>query len=205
VTTALDGVSDEDLLRRFQKGDARAFEALLARYERPIYNFILRSVREKDRAADLVQDVFLRVVQRSDQFKGNAKFSTWLYTIARNLCIDHSRKMVFRRHKSLDAPLRDEEGSAAMVDRVPSKTPRADRDTIAKRLQGEIAAAVETLPEEQKEVFLMRQVQHLPFKEIAAIVGVSENTIKSRMRYALQRLQEALEEYRDYAEELSRG
>lgn len=197
----LEETSDEDLLGLFNQGDARAFEVLLSRYERPIYNFVLRSVRDRDRAHDLVQDVFLKVVQRANQFKGDSKLSTWLYTIARNLCIDHSRKMVFRRHRSLDAPVREDEGGT-MLDRVEGKELGADRGTISAELQTLIAGAVEDLPDDQREVFLMRQVQGLPFKEIAKVVGVPENTVKSRMRYALERLQEALSEYQDYVKEL---
>lgn len=197
----LEETSDEDLLGLFNQGDARAFEVLLSRYERPIYNFVLRSVRDRDRAHDLVQDVFLKVVQRASQFKGDSKLSTWLYTIARNLCIDHSRKMVFRRHRSLDAPVREDEGGT-MLDRVEGKELGADRGTISNELQTLIAGAVEDLPDDQREVFLMRQVQGLPFKEIAKVVGVPENTVKSRMRYALERLQEALSEYQDYVKEL---
>lgn len=196
--------SDEELLRRFNEGDAEAFESLMRRYERPLYNFILRSVRRRDRADELLQDVFMKVVQRSGDFKGNSKLSTWIYTIARNLCIDHSRKMVFRRHKSLDAPGRtdDAEEGPTLLDRTAADSPDVDRAAIARDLQERIAAAVEELPEEQKEVFLMRQVQGLPFKEIAEVVGVPENTVKSRMRYALERLQRALSEYRDYVREL---
>lgn len=194
--------TDEALLGRFQAGEAEAFEVLLGRYERPLYNFILRSVRDPERAADLVQEVFLRVIQRSEQFQGQSKLSTWLYSIARNLCIDHGRRMVFRRHRSLDAPTSAEEGARTLGDQVAAATPEADRDAIARRLREEIALAVEALPDEQRDVFLMRQVQGLPFKEIADIVGVPENTVKSRMRYALERLQEALAEYADYLEDL---
>jgi RNA polymerase sigma-70 factor (ECF subfamily) len=203
VRAELGSLSDEDLLVRFNDGDAAAFEVLLERYRRPLFNFVLRSVRQHDRAEELLQDVFLRVVQRSEDFKGQSKFSTWLYTIARNLCIDHSRKMQFRRHKSLDAPTRGkEEEGPSLLERVAGRDLGADRETIGKELQEKIAAAIETLPHEQREVFLMRQVSCLPFKEIADIVGVPENTVKSRMRYALERLQEALAEYRDYAFQL---
>lgn len=196
--------SDEELLRRFNEGDPDAFEALVRRYERPLYNFILRSVRRRERADELLQDVFLKVVQRSGDFKGNSKLSTWLYTIARNLCIDHSRKMVFRRHQSLDAPGRSgtSDEAPSLLDRTAAEGAGADRAAIAQDLQRRIAEAVEELPEEQREVFLMRQVQGLAFKEIAEVVGVAENTIKSRMRYALERLQRALSEYQDYVREL---
>jgi len=198
-----DDLSDEELLRRFNEGDADAFERLVRRYERPLYNFILRSVRRRERADELLQDVFMKVVQRSRDFKGNSKLSTWLYTIARNLCIDHSRKMVFRRHKSLDAPSRsgDDEGPT-LLERQAAGGPEADRAAIAKDLQARIAEAVEELPEEQREVFLLRQVEGMAFKEIASVVGVPENTVKSRMRYALERLQRALDEYKDYVREL---
>ncbi|MCZ7687688.1 MAG: sigma-70 family RNA polymerase sigma factor [Sandaracinaceae bacterium] len=145
--------SDEELLRRFNEGDAEAFEVLVRRYERPLYNFILRSVRRRERADELLQDVFLKVVQRSQDFKGNSKLSTWLYTIARNLCIDHSRKMVFRRHASLDAPSRsgsDEEGPT-LLEKTSGAELGADREAISNDLAVRITAAVEELPEEQRE------------------------------------------------------
>ncbi len=203
MTSVDEDLSDEELVRRFNEGDAAAFDVVLRRYQRPLFNFILRSVRESDRAEELLQDVFLKVIQRSSEFQGNSKFSTWLYTIARNLCIDTSRKMVFRRHRSLDAPVRgDEAEGATLLDRVASATPEADREVIGQDLQVRIAAAVDDLPEEQREVFLMRELQNMAFKEIADVVGVPENTVKSRMRYALERLQRALAEYEDYAREL---
>lgn len=196
-------LADEDLVRRFNLGDASAFEELVRRYERPLYNFILRSVRDPDRSQELLQDVFMKVLQRSSEFQGNSKFSTWLYTIARNLCIDTSRKMVFRRHRSLDAPLGSEEGEGAtLLDRLGGDAPGSDRQVISQDLQARIAEAVEQLPDEQREVFLMRELQNMPFRDIAEVVGVPENTVKSRMRYALERLQRALVEYEDYARDL---
>jgi RNA polymerase sigma-70 factor (ECF subfamily) len=197
-----DPTSDEMLLRRFTEGDAEAFETLVRRFERPLFNFILRSVRDADRSEELLQEVFLRVIQRATEFQGGSKVSTWIYTIARNLCIDTSRKMVFRRHRSLDAPSGDDPEGPTMMDRVVAATPLADREVIGGDLKERIARAVEELPEEQREVFLMRELQDLAFKEIAEIVGVPENTVKSRMRYALERLQRALAEYEDYAREI---
>ncbi len=194
--------SDEQLIAAFNEGDAEAFAEILRRYRRPIFNFILRSVRNIEKAEDLQQEVFLRVVQRSDQFEGKSKFSTWLYTIARNLCIDMSRKMVHRRHASLDAPVRADEGSAPLVDRIASTELETDRRATSNHLQSEIAHAVEALPDLQREVFVLRHVQGMSFKEIARVVDASENTVKSRMRYALTRLQQALAEYREYAHQL---
>ena len=203
MSPKLEELADEELVRRFNDGESRAFEILLQRYRRPLYNFVLRSVRNQDRADELIQDVFLKIVQKSSDFKGNSKFSTWMYTIARNLCIDNSRKMVFRRHRSLDAPMRsDGEEGPSLLDRVASDDPGVHRDAIAQDLRLKIAEAVEELPDDQREVFLMRQLQGMPFKAIADIVGVPENTVKSRMRYALERLQRALCEYEDYVQEL---
>ena len=196
-----DAVSDETLLRSFVEGDADAFEILVRRFQRPLFNFILRSVRDPDRAEELLQEVFLKVVQRAAEFQGTSKVSTWIYTIARNLCIDTSRKMVFRRHRSLDAPTGDDPDGPTMLDRVAGSTPLADREVIGGDLKERITRAVEELPEEQRDVFLMREVSNMAFKEIAEVVGVPENTVKSRMRYALERLQRALAEYEDYARE----
>jgi len=204
VSSTLEEHSDEDLLDRYKAGDEQAFEVLLRRYRTKVFNFLLRSVRDPSRAEDLLQEVFLRVVHRCEHFERRAKFSTWLYTIARNLCVDASRKMIHRRHRSLDAPARsDLDGSEALVERVPSGAPQTDRDAIAQQLRGQIAAAIEELPSDQREVFLMRQLQGLAFKDIATVIGVPENTVKSRMRYALERLQHALSEYDDYARKLS--
>ena len=194
--------SDEELLRRFNEGHPDAFEELVRRYERPLYNFIFRSVRRRERADELLQDVFLKVVQRSQDFKGDSKLSTWLYTIARNLCIDHSRKMVFRRHQSLDAPGPGPEGGPTLLERTAGTGAEPDRAAVAEDLRRRIGEAIEELPEEQREVFLMRHVQGMRFKDIADVVGVPENTVKSRMRYALERLQRALADYEDYVDEL---
>jgi RNA polymerase sigma-70 factor, ECF subfamily len=204
MTGTYQGISDEILLSRFHEGHVDAFEELLSRYRRPVFNFVLRSVRSVPAAEEILQEVFLRVVQRSGDFRGQSKFSTWLYTIARNQCIDHGRKMSYRRHASLDAPMRggEDEHGPTLMDRVAAEAPGSDRTAIGKQLRDALARAIEELPDDQREVFLLRQVQNLAFKDIATIVGTSENTVKSRMRYALERLQQALAEYEDYLDQL---
>ena len=201
--TQLGELPDIDLLGRFQQGDVEAFGVLLSRYRVPLYNFILRSVRDATQAEDLLQETFARVIQRAGDFENRSKFTTWLYTIARNQCIDHARKMKHRRHASLDGPAGRDSDAPALLDRVAGLEPDVERTASSEDLRRRIVAAVEALPEEQREVFLMRQTQHLPFGEIAIVVGVSENTIKSRMRYALERLQQSLADYRDHLEALS--
>ncbi len=99
---AREEVTDEVLMLRFQAGDRAAFASLVRKHKTPIYNFILRLVRTSSVAEDLVQDVFVKIVQSAVDFKHESKFSTWAYAIARNICIDHLRKMTFRQHASLD-------------------------------------------------------------------------------------------------------
>lgn len=194
-----DDDSDEALMMRYRGGEVRAFEVLLQRHRKPVYNFLLRSVGEPAQAEDLLQETFLRIIKGSATYEQQAKFTTWLYTIARNLCVDASRRRKHRRAQSLDAPLDREEGGATLLDVTVDRKAVVDRAVIGKQLGERIEQAVGALVEEQREVFVMREVLNLPFKEIADIVGCPENTVKSRMRYALEKLREALDEYRDLA------
>jgi RNA polymerase sigma-70 factor (ECF subfamily) len=191
--------SDESLMLRYQEGDARAFEVLVQRHRRPIFNFVLRYVRDTVAAEDVTQDTFLRVVRSADNYVREAKFTTWLFTIARNLCVDASRRAKHRNMASLDAPV-DAESGTAKIEFVASDGPAVDRQAIGAELKARMQLAIQALPEEQREIFLLREVGDLQFNEIAEIIGVPENTVKSRMRYALEKLREALAEYRDLAE-----
>jgi RNA polymerase sigma-70 factor (ECF subfamily) len=188
---------------RFQGGDRAAFAVLVKRHEAPLYNFALRHLGSSPAAEEVVQDAFVRVVRSAGDFKHEARFTTWLYTIARNLCVDESRKRAHRRHASLDQP---RGGSAAegptLGDQTSDASLSVERAAMSAEIRARVIEAVEDLPAEQREVFLMREVSSLPFKEIAEIVGVPENTIKSRMRYALERLQAALCEFEEYARAL---
>lgn len=181
---------DGALLAAYRDGDVDAFEVLLGRYRGPLFNFVLRSVRDRGRAEELYQDVWMKVIERCDDFRGDAKFSTWLYAIARNVCIDHQRKMKFRAHASLESTQPGK--NQALGERQGNPGPSTEQLAAGGLLKERIAAAVEALPEEQREVFLLRQLQGMAFNEIAGVVGAPANTVKSRMRYALERLREAL-------------
>lgn len=196
-----DGPSDAELMLAFRDGDARAFEKLVQRHQRGIYNFILRSVRERARADELLQEVFLRVVRAKDRYERTAKFTTWVYAIARNLCVDESRRARFRDHKSLDAkrPGRDGETGGSLLSRMPAKDVATDDAAEAPTLRTRMAAAVDALPDDQREVFLLRQLSGLSFREIGETLGVPENTVKSRMRYALEKLRVELGDLRGEA------
>jgi RNA polymerase sigma-70 factor (ECF subfamily) len=188
---------------RFQSGDRAAFTTLVRRHQGSIFNFALRHLRSQPAAEEVVQDAFVRVVQSAAEFKHEARFATWLYTIARNLCIDQIRKRTLRRHPSLDESKRaDEPDGATLGEQTADSRANVERAAVGVEIRERVLAAVEDLPDDQREVFLMREVSNLPFKEIAEIIGVSENTAKSRMRYALERLQAALSEFEEYARAL---
>ena len=211
----MDPLSDEALLVAYRDGDSTAFELLFERYRGPLFHFLLRRVGDRGRAEELYQDVWLRVIERCDEFRGDARFSTWLYTIARNRSVDHRRRMKLRAHLSLDQARRDsdspfvETSDQAAVplhdridgpdppfeERLADPNPSTEQLVSSRALEQRVAAAVERLPDDQQEVFLLRQLQGLRFEEIAEVVEVPVNTVKSRMRYALHRLRQELGDF----------
>ena len=194
-----DGVetqTDEELLGRYQRGDARAFELLLKRHRAPLFTYLVRMVGDRAKAEDLAQETFVRIIKGAKTWEQRARFKTWLFTIARNLCVDHTRRERFRAMPSLDEvgpPGADEQDGAARVERVAGDGALPDRAAESARMRPLLARAIASLPDEQREVFVMREQAGMPFKEIAEAVGVNENTIKSRMRYALEGLRKHLE------------
>ena len=199
-----DDATDEILMVRYQRGERRAFVELVRRHNRPIYNFVLRQLRVPSVAEDVTQDVFMRLVQNAAEFKHEARFLTWLYTIARNLCIDQLRKLSHRRHASLDQPQLEQSDASLLGDTVADPNPQAsaERGALSAEVRSSIVKAVDSLPDDQREVFLLREVANLPFRDIAEITGVGESTVKSRMRYALDRLKDALCDFEEYARAL---
>jgi RNA polymerase sigma-70 factor (ECF subfamily) len=141
----------------------------------------------------------MRVIKGAEAYKRQAKFTTWLYTIARNLCVDQTRRRKHRKHASLDAPMAADEDSGTLLDVVAGNEMGSDRKTANKELHARLQRAIASLGDEQREVFLMREFLDMPFKQIADVVGVPENTVKSRMRYALEKLRLELDEYKDLA------
>jgi RNA polymerase sigma-70 factor (ECF subfamily) len=191
-------MTDEALMAAYQKGDVAAFGELVARHEKRLWNFLRRFVRDNATAEDLLQEVFLRVVKSAVQWQPSAKVSTWLFTIARNLCTDQARRAEFRQAESLDQAKAGDEGSGLRrIDRVAANSGDAEKEAMGREIASLVDRAVGELPVEQREVFLMREVMDMSFAEIAAQVGASEPTVKSRMRYALQRLRSSLGELRE--------
>jgi RNA polymerase sigma-70 factor (ECF subfamily) len=182
--------SDEQLMRGFQRGEARAFEALMHRHRTPVYSFLLRLTGERTRAEDLVQETFLRLVTGAASWEPRAAVRTWLFTIARNLAVDTARRQAFRATEPLDAP--PAPGQRPRHAAPASAGPAPDEAAEAALLRPRLEAALAALPEEQREVVLLREHAGLSFAEIAEATGVNENTVKSRMRYALLALRQRL-------------
>jgi len=189
--------ADEHLMLAFKSGDARAFAMLVTRHRQAVFNFILRYVGHRQRAEDLLQETWIKVVRSSSDWEPKARFTTWVYTIARNLCVDSARKEAYRATDSLDAPASAGEGpdgrtkGELVADEVGQRPDRAAENV---RLQPLLERAIAGLPAEQREVFLLREYHGIGFKEIAEVTGVNENTVKSRMRYALEGLRKRLAE-----------
>jgi len=198
--------TDEMLMIRYQRGDRQAFAELVRRHGRRVYNFVLRQLRDGTLAEDVTQETFLRVVQSAAQFKNEARFSTWLYSIVRNLCVDQEQRRQHRRHASLDdtKPEADRQPSRPLSELVADGHPRAsvERSVVSSQVGASIVRALDDLPDEQREVFLMREIANLPFDDIASITDCPTNTVKSRMRYALDRLRDALSNFEEYARAL---
>jgi len=186
-------------MARYQKGDVAAFAELVARHEKRLWNFVRRFVADAATAEDLLQEVFMRVVRSAAEWQPSAKFSTWLLTIARNLCTDNARRGAVRRADSLDQTpgVAPDDSGARRIDRLAAVSGNAEQAAIDREIAVRVDAAISDLPVEQREVFLMREVMDMPFADIAAATGASEPTVKSRMRYALERLRGALHELRE--------
>jgi RNA polymerase sigma-70 factor, ECF subfamily len=190
------GISDEEAMRKFQKGDEGSFDTLLSRHGAGVLRFIIKMTGvQKTQAEDLLQEIFLKVIERRKRYDPAHKFTTWLYSIARNHCIDYLRTESYRRHSSLDAPLSgDGEGGAVVLEIVRSE----ERDQEDKAFDLEVRALIESgvmgLKEEFREVFLLREVEGLSLEEIAAVTESPLGTVKSRLRYAYKGLRRAFAE-----------
>jgi RNA polymerase sigma-70 factor (ECF subfamily) len=195
-------MTDEALMAAYQKGDVAAFAELVARHEKRLWNFVRRFVADSATAEDLLQEVFLRVVRSAAEWEPSAKFSTWVFTIARNLCTDNARRGALRRADSLD---QTPEPCPHRIDKIAGPDANAEKAAMNREIADRVDRAVADLPFEQREVFLMREVMDMSFAEIAAATRTSEPTVKSRMRYALERLRAALGELSDRPDTVAMG
>lgn len=198
----LEDLSDEQLMDRYKSGEAKAFELLMERHYQSVHNFLYRYTGNSHAAEDLLQDVWMRVIRGAESYQQKAKFTTWLYIIARRITIDAARKAKFRRHRSLDQPVSSDGEGAALIDFVSCENPagQGDRRTQDSQFTRALAQALDQMNDDQRMVFVLREFQHMPFAEIATVVAASENTVKSRMRYALEFLRKCLSGFVDGSE-----
>ena len=184
--------SDESLMLRFAAGDIAAFDALYARHELGVWRYVFRSVRVQAVADDLLQDVWFAVARSAPTYTVSARFKTWLFTMAHNRLVDYFRTA--RNHVSLDGDQDNESpgiGETLAADSGFGPLRRLESSEQAAAL----IAAVERLPREQREAFLLQAEAGLSVDEIAAATGVSFETAKSRLRYARNSLRQQLQEF----------
>lgn len=183
--------SDEALMLRYAAGDALAFEMLYRRHELKVWRYIYRSVCNRATADELMQDVWFAVVRQAGKYQPTARFTTWVFTLAHNRMIDSYRTT--KPNRSLDELITDAEEwveQLAVDARLNPLQQAESRQEVATML-----AAVEQLPPEQKQAFLLQAEGELSVEEIAAATGVNFETVKSRLRYARTKLQHLLREY----------
>ena len=182
-------VTDEELVARSIAGDNDSFNQLILRWERPIYALAYRQIGREDDARDVVQEAFLRAFRALPGFKGQAKFSSWLYRITLNLCRDWMRRE--RRAPFVQAP----EGVDVdeLVGSEPSRAESIETVVTRKDLSRHVASAMLVLPEEQRSAIILKEYHGLTFQEIAELQGCPLSTVKTRLYQGLSVLRRELE------------
>jgi RNA polymerase sigma-70 factor (ECF subfamily) len=187
--------TDEALMFAYGRGDAAAFERLYARHKGPTYRYLLRHTSERPVADELHQDVWMSVVRARERYAADARFKTWVYTLARHRLIDHWRARRGARFTSLD-----DDGAVEMVDAQLAAESGDTRGgdplstTIDAQASQRLVVALADVPAAQRDAFLLHIEAGLSLEEIARLTGAPPETIKSRLRYAYRRLRAALED-----------
>ena len=194
---------DFERVRAAQAGDREAFDYLVEKYKDIVHAVAYRFVRDPDLALDLAQDAFIRAYRGIKTFKGRSSFSTWLYRIAMNTCIDYTR----RRARSVDSRTVPEEvAEYAGSEPVTVGKSRGPVDNVlAGELGEQIQNAVDALPEYHKSVFVLYEIEGMSYKEIAEVVGCSIGTVMSRLHYARKKLRVMLRPYVDAGDSAAGG
>jgi len=190
-------IADDDatLMLRYRDGDLQAFESLYQRHRGALYRYLLRQCRDRDAAADLFQDVWGRLISNRKRYEARARFTTYLFHIAHNCCIDYFRRRSAHRVSMTDA-VEDREELLASPGHE-----RPDAELSRLQLERAFRAALAGLPPEQREVFLLHEEAGLNLDEIAYVTRVGMETAKSRLRYALAKLRSALKDERAWRDD----
>ena len=182
------GIRDEALIRRAASGDDGAFETLMRAHQKQVYNLCLRMCGNAEDAFDLSQEAFLRAWRGLAQYQFEAEFSTWLYRLTRNVCIDHLR----RRKREDTVPLEQEQDGEVIVLPIPDGAPGPEERALHEEKRRVLAEAMLSLPEEQREILILRVVNDLSYEQIAQILDLQLGTVKSRLARARMQLKKNL-------------
>ena len=185
-------VTDESLMMAYRDGDAAAFDALYGRHRLAIFRYMRRQIKDDGLAEELFQDVWMRVIGHRQNYEPRAKFTTWLYTIAHNRLMDHFRSAGRAEHVDIDDT--DDDGETPVIQLVADPTNAPETMLTRRQLADRILIAFEKLPAEQREAFVLQYEGELSVEEIATVTGVTRETAKSRLRYALAKLRRDLQD-----------
>jgi len=183
--------SDEELINRFQMGNEEAYIELVNRYKDRIYNFVFHFLGDVEEAEDVAQNTMLKLYQKKDYYKEIAKFSTWIYTIARNLANTELRKRKRRKIIYLSQMSKKEKQYE-----IPAEHYNVDQQLNDEYLNNRIQKAIKKLPNHFKSIIILRDIQGLSYDDISNIVGVPLGTVKSRINRARLQLQADLYDLR---------
>ncbi len=191
IAAATEGVDVDDLVRRAQKGDADAFDELVRVFSGPMYNLAYRMAGNAADAGDLTQEIFVKLYRAIGKFGWRSKFSTWLYRLAANTCYSGLRKI--RRVASAEVVRLDDDRADDVRSRdTPDPGDLPSRRLERRELRHQIEGAIAVLPEDFREVIVLRDLQGLTYEEIAESIGCSVGTVKSRLARARTRVKERL-------------
>lgn len=187
--------TDEELMLLCQADRNEALEELFRRFSRPLYQFIYRQLPNEQTAADLVQETFLRVFTHRKSYRPTARFSYWIYRIARNLCVDEKRRY-WNRHVMDASALTDTESGQQrdFFEMQSSSLPDGAELLHRKELEELVRKAIDNLSDEQREVMLLHKYQGLAYKEIAEILGITTESVKQRAYRAHLKLRDQLKQ-----------
>ncbi|PCJ59239.1 MAG: hypothetical protein COA79_11100 [Planctomycetota bacterium] len=181
-------LSDTELMLKFQEGDEKAFDLLIEKYYKLVFNYFCHMSWDKTMAEDICQEVFVKLYKSGDKYKPVTTFKAYLFTIARNVFIDNYRKQKKRKTLSLDV----EYGSNKFSDMIEARGPNPSEVIDSNERLNKIMAAVYRLPEILKDVFLLSEIENLKYAEISEILDIPVGTVKSRMFNAVKKLRELL-------------
>jgi len=188
--------SDQELIRIYLSGDESALGLLIQRHQSQIFSFLMSKLKNKTIAEDLFQDVFVKVIStmKAGKYKEEGKFLPWVMRISHNIMIDHFRKS--NKMKMVRAIKNgvDESDEFDVLTNIKESSKRVDKEMEFTQIRGDLKKLIRLLPEDQKEVLIMRHYYKMSFKEISEMTNVSINTALGRMRYALMNLRKMISE-----------